>query len=152
MKRSKKEWQNIELKNQFCNEINGTLTRVRYKMSTKTSKEYNITPVAKVRMTQRDRWHKRPATTKYWTFKDELRALGATFDNGEAITFIIPMPESWSKKKKELMNGTPHQQRGDIDNYLKAYFDCIFDDDSHIYKISGLEKYWGYKGKIIVRS
>ena len=35
----------------------------------------NIVPVAKPRMTQSDKWKKRPATDKYWKFKDDLKML-----------------------------------------------------------------------------
>ena len=33
----------------------------------------NIVHVAKPRMTQSDKWKKRPATTKYWKYKDDLK-------------------------------------------------------------------------------
>ena len=32
----------------------------------------NIIPVAKPRMTQSDKWKKRPATEKYWKYKDSF--------------------------------------------------------------------------------
>jgi hypothetical protein len=71
---------------------------------------YDITPVSKPRMTQRDRWHKRPATAAYWAFKAEVRLLGINMpESGYHITFVIPMPKSWSQKKRAQLNGKAHQ-------------------------------------------
>ena len=63
------------------------------------------------------------------------------------MVFHIPMPKSWSKKKKEKYNGTPHQQKPDKDNYEKAMQDCM-KEDSHIWKSRGCEKRWAITGKI----
>ncbi len=68
---------------------------------------------------------------------------------GSHIVFIMPMPKSWSKKKKKAMDGQPHQQVSDLDNMLKALLDSLFQDDSHIWDIRAT-KLWGYSGKIIV--
>lgn len=38
--------------------------------------EYPIVPVPKPRMTQRDKWQKRPAVMRYRAFCDEVRAKG----------------------------------------------------------------------------
>ena len=35
----------------------------------------NIVPVAKPRMTQSDKWKKRPVVQKYWKYKDDLKLL-----------------------------------------------------------------------------
>ena len=35
----------------------------------------NILPVAKPRMTQRDKWQKRPVVEKYWRYKEDLKLL-----------------------------------------------------------------------------
>ena len=32
------------------------------------------------------------------------------------VSFIMPMPKSWSKKKRAAMDGKPHTARPDIDN------------------------------------
>ena len=64
-----------------------------------------IAPVSKPRMTKRDRWAKRPAVVKFWKFKDDLASVRddlAAFilKNADVqITFAIPVPKSWSKKK-----------------------------------------------------
>ena len=59
------------------------------------------------------------------------------------------MTQSWSKKKKLEYTGTPHQAKPDLDNLLKAILDAIFEDDSHMYKLSA-EKLWAEKGGIQV--
>lgn len=111
---------------------------------------YNIPPVAKPRMTQRDKWAQRPAVMKYRQFCDRVRfAKMELYSCGMQVTFIVPMPESWSKKKREAMNGQPHQQRPDIDNYGKAVLDAVYGEDSHVWDVR-FTKLWGQKGQIIV--
>ncbi len=84
-------------------------------------KEYAITPVPKPRMTQRDKWKKRPVVLRYHAFKDEVRAAGVELEeSGQHIIFVLPMPKSWSKKKQREMVGKPHQQKPDKDNLEKA--------------------------------
>ena len=85
---------------------------------------------------------------RYRAFKDEVRARGLTLENGDGLVFVMPMPESWSKKKKVMMDGKPHQQKSDLDNLLKALMDALFEDDAHIWSLSRLEKVWGYNGQI----
>ena len=109
---------------------------------------YDIVPVSKPRMTQSDKWKKRKCTAKYWAFKDEVRDLKVNVpDYGAIVRFNVPMPKSWSKKDKIKMLGQPHQQKPDVDNYLKALLDSIFDDDSGVYDIRA-QKYWAEKGSI----
>lgn len=100
-------------------------------------------------MTIGDRWKKRPCVQKYWAFKDEVRAKKVIIYNGDWITFIVPMPKSWSKKKKEQMAGQYHEQKPDLDNFLKGLMDAVFDDDSKLADIR-VTKMWGYRGQIVV--
>lgn len=101
-------------------------------------------------MTQSDRWRKRDCVERYYQFKDELRRL---WGNTELIvpcrlTFILSMPLSWSRKKRDRMVGTPHLSRPDSDNLEKAFFDALCPDaDSHIWGLEKL-KLWGYQGAI----
>ena len=112
---------------------------------------YPINPVAKPRMTQSDKWKKRPCVAKYHAFKDQCRLRNVQIKTqGSSITFYIQMPKSWSKIKKEVMNGTPHMQVPDLSNLLKAIEDAIFLDDSMIWNYRGLEKLWSYEGSIVV--
>ena len=112
--------------------------------------DYQIVPVPKPRMTQSDKWKKRPATARYWAFKDECRALGVSVpESGSHIVFVLPMPASWSKKKRSEMNGKPHQQRPDKDNLEKALLDAVLDEDCRVWD-SRVTKFWGEKGMIMI--
>ena len=113
-------------------------------------KSYNITPIPKPRMTQRDKWKKRPCVERYYSFKDQVRLLGIKIpESGSHITFIIPMPKSWSKKKKNQFRFQPHQQTPDKDNLEKALLDAVFESDAHIWD-SRVTKIWGDKGRILI--
>ncbi len=117
-------------------------------------KEIKIIPVAKPRMTRSDKWKVRPATSKYWAFKDELvlqcNLQGIKLGTELDVVFILPMPKSWSRKTKLFMEGAKHLEKPDLDNCIKAVQDCLLKDDSGIWKISA-EKYWGTEGKIIFK-
>lgn len=117
---------------------------------------FDVTPCAKPRMTQSDKWKQRSVTTKYWQFKNKLKkqAKLKKFDMPQCnyrLVFYIPMPQSWSKKKKTKMNMKPHQakQRNDKDNLEKAFLDALLDEDSSIWD-GRVTKVWSYKGKIEV--
>lgn len=113
---------------------------------------YNITPTPKPRMTIRDKWLNppRPHVQRYWDFKDEVRKANIELPECNfRVTFYLPMPKSWSKKKKDTMNLEPHQQKPDKDNLEKALLDAIFDDDSHIWD-SRVTKRWSYEGGICI--
>ena len=58
---------------------------------------------------------------KYKTFKAEIRAYGVELpESGWHAVFEMPMPKSWSKKKRAAMDGKPHQSVPDADNLVKA--------------------------------
>jgi Holliday junction resolvase RusA-like endonuclease len=112
---------------------------------------YPITPVPKPRQTRRDKWLNppRPAVERYRCFADACRQLNVYLPSSDAaIQFIVPMPKSWSNKKKHAMKGKPHTQRPDISNMLKALEDAVHGEDSHIWHYSGLSKIWGVDGAI----
>ena len=116
---------------------------------------FNVTPVGKPRQTQRDKWMKRPAVMRYRAFADELRAAakaqGFVFpESGAKITFFIPMPDSWSAKKKDAMAGVAHRQKPDIDNLMKAVLDSLLPDDSAVWNIAGVTKVWARFGRIVL--
>lgn len=68
------------------------------------------------------------------------------------ITFIIQMPKSWTKKKKQELDGQPHQQKPDLDNILKGFKDALCENDSYIHSYNNVRKIWGYEGKIVIGS
>lgn len=113
-----------------------------------------VTPTPKPRQTRADVWKQRPAVMRYRAFADQLRReakrtkLLSLPANGMDIYFYMPMPASWSEKKRRKMGHTPHQQKPDIDNLLKAVFDALCEDDCHIWSLSRVEKRWAEEGVI----
>lgn len=117
-------------------------------------KVFDVVPVPKPRQTRSDKWKQRPPVMRYRAFCDEVRALGvAVPESGAHVTFVIPMPKSWSKKKKKKAEklGQPHQQKPDVDNCTKALLDAIYADDSGVWDIR-TSKRWGDVGQIIIRT
>lgn len=114
--------------------------------------KYPITPVPKPRMTQRDKFARRPATSRYWAFKADCRLHEVEVpESGVHITFVLPMPASWSRKKKAAMDGQPHQQKPDKDNLEKGLLDAVFDEDCRVWD-SRVTKLWGQEGAIIIET
>ena len=109
---------------------------------------YDITPIPKPRMTQRDKWAKRPAVMRYRAFKDECRLKKVELpEQGAHVVFTVPFAKSWSKKKMRKFDGEPHQSKPDVDNLLKSLMDAVYSDDSGVYDVR-ISKKWGYVGKI----
>lgn len=112
------------------------------------TKKWPIDPVPKPRMTQRDRWARRPAVLRYRAFCDAMRLHGVTIpESGGHLVFHLPMPKSWSKRKREQMAGTPHRQKPDADNLLKAAMDAVYDDDCTVYDVR-VTKLWADTGAV----
>ncbi len=124
----------------------------------------NVIPVPKPRMVQSDKWktnpydrnpnrRQRPAVTAWFAYQIELRnetrkhnfVLG---DRLPFITFYLPMPKSWSRKKRAAMFEKPHQQKPDADNLEKAFLDALCADDAYIWEFAGKRKLWSEKGYI----
>lgn len=61
---------------------------------------------------------------------------------GAEITFFIPCPKTWSKKKRRLYHGKLHQSKPDLDNLLKALCDALIAEDKYIAHYGGLAKRW----------
>tara|TARA_R110000787_G_scaffold218836_1_gene327535 strand:- start:975 stop:1364 length:390 start_codon:yes stop_codon:yes gene_type:complete len=115
-----------------------------------------IDPVAKPRMTRRDRWMKRPCVMRYRVYANRLREAALLQKyvpaNELIMQFHIKMPVSWSKKKKEQMRGKPMQSRPDIDNLQKSILDSLFpDEDSAIWKVCA-SKRWADVGSVTIKN
>jgi len=110
----------------------------------------NVAPCSKPRMTRADKWKKRPSVLKFFAFRDAVKQSSVhnialeSFD----IEFYIQMPKSWSKKKKAKMNGEPHQQRPDLDNYIKAWCDSVFEEDSVVWQFKASKRWTDKPGHI----
>jgi Holliday junction resolvase RusA-like endonuclease len=106
-----------------------------------------LTPIAKPRMTRSDKWKQRKRVMEYWAFKHALRPYKIILPDIYKITFFMPMPASWSEKKKRMMEGLPHRVRPDKDNMEKAILDALHIEDAHIWS-GWAEKRWARTGSI----
>ena len=108
-----------------------------------------IDPIAKPRMTQRDKWAKRDCVLKYYAFKDELKLQVPNKFRPEKVVLVfnMPMPKSWSDKKKEKMCCKPHQVKPDIDNLIKGFLDALYEKDQVVYDVKAA-KFWAREGFI----
>jgi len=125
---------------------------------------FDIVPMGAVRMTKSDTWktnpnhvnplkRQRPAVTKYWAWKNLLTLqanqmgfmLGCHLD----AVYLVPMPDSWSKKKKEANNGMPCKSKPDTDNITKAIKDTLKKEDSDVWW-EKTEKRWAHRGSILI--
>ena len=115
---------------------------------------FNLRPIPKPRMTQSDRWKKRPIVERYYRFKDELNrqssAMNFVFPFSMELCFHLAMPKSWSVKKRNKYNGTYHQSKPDLDNLCKAVMDSMLTEDMQVYRIN-MTKYWSEEDYIIIR-
>jgi len=125
---------------------------------------FDVIPMGAVRMTQSDRWklnpnhidpkkRQRKSVAAYFAFKLDLQlqAKKMGYELGEYLdaVYLIPMPNSWSEKKKDKMNGLPCKVRPDIDNLCKIVVDSLKSEDGDVWIIKS-EKRWAYKGSIII--
>ena len=70
--------------------------------------KYIITPVGKPRMTRRDKRKQRPPVMRYRMFCDEARLHDICVPEcGAHITYVLPMPKSWSNKNARLGTVSP---------------------------------------------
>lgn len=125
---------------------------------------FDVVPMGAVRMSSSDKWktnplHKNPqkrqriVVGKYFNFKNKVRqqALEMNYKMSGIleIIFLVPIPNSWSEKKKIRHNKQPVITRPDIDNYCKAFMDAIEIEDGFVWKIIA-EKRHAFKGSILV--
>ena len=100
-----------------------------------------LPPVGKPRMTQRDKWAPSAAAKRYLAFRDNVLTFYAVAGKpripagGLWFVFHLAMPPSWSKKDREAMCGTPHQQKPDVDNLVKAMLDALFEEDRLVWDV-----------------
>lgn len=125
---------------------------------------FDVIPMGAPRMTQSDRWKTNPnhidpnkrqrtCVTNYFSFKNTLlyqaKEMGFTLEKTLDALYLIPMPNSWSEKKKERMNGLPCEVKPDTDNITKGIKDTFCKNDSNVW-YEKAEKRWAYKGSIII--
>ncbi len=127
----------------------------------KSTIRINITPQTHVRTTQGDKIYFRIPRDKlreaglkrlmrierYNQYKIDLlslcKSVGFTLPcQGLTVTFYLPVPKSWSAKKKAKYHGTLHQSTPDLDNLLKATFDSLVREDKYVGHMGGICKRW----------
>lgn len=67
------------------------------------------------------------------------------------LVFYLPMPASWSKRKRASMLHSPHCQKPDLDNLAKAVLDGlqpVIGDDCRVWQFGVLRKLWAEHGGI----
>lgn len=108
-----------------------------------------IMPQGKPRMTANDTW--KPAARRYFAYCDALHLLLPKYELPESleIVFHLPVYKSYSKKKQAELIGSPHQQKPDIDNLLKAFMDAMAPnhDDKYVWEVKA-SKIWSQTGGI----
>lgn len=125
---------------------------------------FDAVPIGKPRMTQSDKWktnpnhpdpkkRKRPAVHKYHEWQNSVRPqaekMGYVLEDTIEMYVFLPMPDSWSKKKKAEHNGKVCCQKPDWDNVGKAWCDTFAKEDKEIW-YGHVEQRWAYAGSIIV--
>jgi len=103
-------------------------------------------PAPKPRQTSRDRWLNppRPCVARYRAWADKARSCAGELPANLQcldLKIFLPIPPSWSKKKREAHRGQPHRVRPDKDNIEKAVADALLKADQCIWKGSQ-EKRW----------
>lgn len=92
-------------------------------------------PIGKPRMTQKDKWAKRPCVMMYRAWADHARACAGDLpDNPLSVDLLayFAFPESYSEKKRAALARQPHRVKPDFDNVEKAVCDALFEQDSMI--------------------
>ena len=70
------------------------------------------------------------------------------------LVFYLPMPASWSKKKRAALLHSPHCQKPDLDNLAKAVLDGllpVIGDDCRVWQFDVLRKLWAERGGTHIR-
>lgn len=111
-------------------------------------------PVGAPRMTQRDKWQRRPCVLRYRAWKDRARLAAGCLPPADKInslswTAVFAPPPSWSPRKRTAAMGTLHRSKPDRDNIDKAVLDALFDDDKAI-AAGTLTKVWGFPERLEV--
>jgi Holliday junction resolvase RusA-like endonuclease len=114
------------------------------------SKETNklfipILPMGAVRTTQRQKFSDK-RYLKYAAYKMKIGLLAREVFKtplegpiSAHVTFYMPIPDSWSQKKKDSKLGAFHTSKPDIDNLIKGMFDSLnkitWKDDNQVYEV-----------------
>lgn len=116
--------------------------------------EIHLPPMAspRPRFSKRGNFVQTYMPSAYTEYKRAIRAFTPKLLLEEAlkvdVIFVMPIPQSLSKKKRESLDGEYHTKKPDIDNLLKTVLDAcngiVWIDDNvvcniHARKVYGLE-------------
>lgn len=96
-----------------------------------------LTPMGKPRMSRQDTWKKRPPVQRFWEYKQQIRdsvflpMIQKILKQPFFLIFALPIPKSWSKKKKLLFDCQPQKGKPDKDNLEKGFLDSALDEDKY---------------------
>lgn len=111
---------------------------------------YPILPISAPRQVARDKFKPSNHVLRYRAFRDEVRIRHVQLPRPfHHVIFILPVPNSWSTKQKQAMEGMPHEAKPDRDNLEKALLDSVYGEDQHVWD-GRTTKLWGQRGMIIV--
>lgn len=125
---------------------------------------FDLEPFPAPRMSRSDQWRtdpchpdpkkrQRKCVFRYFAWRDAFRAMSSQkgFVLGERlhVVFIFPLPESYSRKKRETLMGQLHKQKPDFDNCCKSLGDAFRVDDGYICDVRVI-KLWGPFGRILI--
>jgi Holliday junction resolvase RusA-like endonuclease len=112
-----------------------------------------VEPMGAVRMTQKGKF-KNLRAQRYLSYKSHLQwqakqqGKGKFFPSGPLEVFIwftMPIPDSYSKKKKSALIGEYHAKKTDTDNLVKGVFDSLnkilWQDDNQVSKVTAIKVY-----------
>lgn len=91
-------------------------------------------------------YNRKKVIQRYWEYKRSLKLL-SDLEKVELcgkclwLKFFLPMPASWSKKKRNKMCFELHESRPDADNCAKAVFDALLKEDNIISDFR-VTKFW----------
>lgn len=111
------------------------------------------TPISKPRMTQRDRWAKRPCVLRYRDWCDKVRSIAGTLPDASLVaevnwTAYFEPPASWAKSRRLAAYDTPHRAKPDLDNVAKGIMDCLWpESDSGIHTMTAAKR-WSMGARI----
>lgn len=102
-------------------------------------------PVSQPRQVRSDKWKPRECVKRYRAWRDLARlcapkTLPAHPSKFEVLAYL-PIPGSWSEKKRLAAKGQAHRAKPDADNIIKAAIDALYAQDSCIHQITAAKLY-----------
>lgn len=108
-------------------------------------------PVAKPRMTKRDKWKQRPCVLAYRAWADVARMMAFR----KNVKATLSKPTSLTVRAYfdygKTHRAGPHTVKADLDNVCKAVMDALFMNDQMIYRLTA-EKLWcdGGRPRVVI--